>query len=125
MFGRSGRRRAAHSHKLVRGYLEREGFSVRTVEDGLAAVELVPIQKPDVVVLDLTLPGIDGIEVCRQIRTFSDAYVLMLTARAEEIDRIVGLSVGGTTTSSSLSRRVSLSPARVMCRNPEWQQSAV
>ena len=79
---------------LVRGYLEREGFTVHTVGDGLAAVEQVRTDKPDVVVLDLMLPGIDGIEVCRQIRTFSDAYVLMLTARAEEIDRIVGLSVG-------------------------------
>ena len=80
--------------ELVRGYLEREGFTVHTVGDGLAAVEQVRTDKPDVVVLDLMLPGIDGIEVCRQIRTFSDAYVLMLTARAEEIDRIVGLSVG-------------------------------
>ena len=80
--------------ELVRGYLEREGFTVRTVEDGLAAVEQVRADKPDVVVLDLMLPGLDGIEVCRQIRMFSDAYVLMLTARAEEIDRIVGLSVG-------------------------------
>lgn len=80
--------------ELVRGYLEREGFTVRTVEDGLAAVEQVRADKPDVVVLDLMLPGLDGIEVCRRIRMFSDAYVLMLTARAEEIDRIVGLSVG-------------------------------
>lgn len=80
--------------ELVRGYLEREGFTVRTVEDGLAAVEQVRANKPDVVVLDLMLPGLDGIEVCRQIRMFSDAYVLMLTARSEEIDRIVGLSVG-------------------------------
>jgi DNA-binding response OmpR family regulator len=80
--------------ELVRGYLEREGFTVRTVEDGLAAVEQVRADKPDVVVLDLMLPGLDGIEVCRQIRMFSDAYVLMLTARSEEIDRIVGLSVG-------------------------------
>jgi DNA-binding response OmpR family regulator len=79
---------------LIRGYLEREGFIVRTVEDGLAAVEQVRADRPDVVVLDLMLPGLDGIEVCRQIRTFSDAYVLMLTARSEEIDRIVGLSVG-------------------------------
>lgn len=79
---------------LIRGYLEREGFAVRTAEDGLAAVEQVRADKPDVVVLDLMLPGLDGIEVCRQIRTFSDAYVLMLTARSEEIDRIVGLSVG-------------------------------
>jgi DNA-binding response OmpR family regulator len=80
--------------ELVRGYLEREGFLVRTAEDGLAAVEQVRVDKPDVIVLDLMLPGLDGIEVCRQIRMFSDAYVLMLTARSEEIDRIVGLSVG-------------------------------
>jgi DNA-binding response OmpR family regulator len=80
--------------ELVRGYLEREGFTVRTVGDGLAAVELVRADEPDVIVLDLMLPGLDGVEVCRRIRTFSDAYVLMLTARSEEIDRIVGLSVG-------------------------------
>jgi len=80
--------------ELVRGYLEREGFVVRTAEDGLAAVEQVRVDKPDVIVLDLMLPGLDGIEVCRQIRMFSDAYVLMLTARSEEIDRIVGLAVG-------------------------------
>ena len=49
---------------------------------------------PDVVVLDVTLPGMDGIEVCRQLRTFSDAYVVMLTGRAEETDRLIGLAVG-------------------------------
>lgn len=80
--------------ELVRGYLEREGYVVSVADDGLAAVERVRTEEPDVVVLDLMLPGIDGIEVCRQIRTFSDAYVLMLTARTEEIDRIIGLSVG-------------------------------
>ena len=80
--------------ELVRGYLEREGFEVEAATDGLAAVEAVRASAPDVVVLDVMLPGLDGIEVCRRIRTFSDAYVLMLTARGEEIDRIVGLTVG-------------------------------
>jgi DNA-binding response OmpR family regulator len=80
--------------ELVRGYLEREGYRVSVAEDGLSAVEAVRADPPDVVVLDVMLPGLDGIEACRQIRTFSDTYVLMLTARSEEIDRIIGLSVG-------------------------------
>jgi two-component system, OmpR family, alkaline phosphatase synthesis response regulator PhoP len=79
---------------LVRGYLEREGFTVSTAEDGPAAIERVRTERPDVVVLDVMLPGLDGFEVLRQMRTFSDAYVLMLTARGEEVDRVVGLSVG-------------------------------
>ena len=65
-----------------------------TAEDGLAAVEAARRLDPALIVLDVMLPGIDGIEVCRQIRRFSDAYILMLTARTEEIDKIVGLSVG-------------------------------
>ena len=80
--------------ELVRGYLEREGYAVESAADGPSAVEAVRVTAPDVVVLDVMLPGLDGIEVCRRIRMFSDAYVLMLTARGEEIDRIVGLSVG-------------------------------
>lgn len=80
--------------ELVRGYLERDGFEVRVAVDGPSAVESVRAHDPDVVVLDVMLPGFDGIEVCRRIRTFSDAYVLMLTARGEEIDRIMGLTVG-------------------------------
>jgi DNA-binding response OmpR family regulator len=80
--------------ELVRGYLEREGWSVETVGDGAVAVERVRAERPDVVILDVMLPGLDGVEACRRMRTFSDAYIIMLTARAEEIDRIVGLSVG-------------------------------
>lgn len=80
--------------KLVSAYLEREGFSVSTAADGEEALRLAREREPDVVVLDLMLPGIDGIEVCRRLRTFSDAYIVMLTARAEEIDTIVGLSTG-------------------------------
>jgi DNA-binding response OmpR family regulator len=80
--------------ELVRGYLAREGFEILIARDGPSAVQLIRDQMPEVVVLDVGLPGFDGLEVCRQIRAFSDAYVLMLTARGEEIDRVVGLTVG-------------------------------
>src|SRR5207249_3841079 len=73
---------------------EREGFAVLTAADGLTAIDLARQHAPEVVVLDLMLPGLDGLEVCRRLRTFSDAYVIMLTAKAEEIDRIIGLEVG-------------------------------
>ena len=79
---------------LVRSYLEREGFEVFEADDGDGAIERARELDPDLIVLDLMLPGIDGIEVCRRIRAFSDAYVLMLTARVDEVDKIVGLSTG-------------------------------
>jgi len=79
---------------LVAGYLAREGWGVRTADNGPEALGLIRSWSPDAIVLDLMLPGVDGIEVCRQVRAFSDAYVLMLTARTEEIDKIVGLTVG-------------------------------
>jgi DNA-binding response OmpR family regulator len=79
---------------LVRGYLEREGWTVVTTGDGLAAVDMVRREQPDLVVLDVMLPGLDGVEVCRQLRTFSNAFVVMLTAKSEEIDKLVGLSIG-------------------------------
>lgn len=79
---------------LVGSYLERDGFEVAITGDGSEAVPLARQVDPDVVVLDLGLPGLDGVEVCRQLRTFSDAYVVMLTARTEEIDTLIGLSVG-------------------------------
>ena len=80
--------------ELVRGYLEAEGMDVIAATDGPSALDLIRERTPDVVVLDVNLPGLDGFEVLRRARTFTDAYVIMLTARAEEIDRIVGLSVG-------------------------------
>jgi DNA-binding response OmpR family regulator len=80
--------------ELVAGYLAREGWEVRTAQDGIEALAAARAFEPDAVVLDLMLPGLDGIEVCQQLRAFSDAYVLMLTARSEEIDRVVGLTVG-------------------------------
>jgi DNA-binding response OmpR family regulator len=80
--------------RVVEGYLIKDGFDVRTAGDGESAVALAREAEPDLVVLDLGLPGMDGVEVCRQIRTFSRCYILMLTARADEVDVLVGLGVG-------------------------------
>lgn len=79
---------------LLRGYLEREGFEMYEAGDGPSAVDEARRVSPEVVVLDWMLPGRDGVEVLRELRRFTDAYVLMLTARSEETDRIVGLSAG-------------------------------
>ncbi|MGK7222770.1 response regulator [Kocuria flava] len=80
--------------QLIAGYLRKAGLEVAVRHDGTEAVAAVQDFSPNVLVLDLGLPGIDGIEVCRQVRTFSDCHVLMLTARDDEVDKIVGLSVG-------------------------------
>lgn len=80
--------------KLLRSYLEREGFEVHEALDGKTALEVARAVDPDVVILDWMLPGLDGVEVLRDLRRFSEAYVIMLTARTEEVDRIVGLSTG-------------------------------
>jgi len=74
--------------------LKREGFEVTAVADGLSAVKAVETLRPDMVVLDLMLPDISGLEVCRRLRTFTTTPVIMLTARGEEIDRVLGLEVG-------------------------------
>jgi DNA-binding response OmpR family regulator len=79
---------------LLRKYLEREGFEVHEALDGPAAIEVAGLVEPDVVVLDWMLPRLDGVEVLRELRRFSEAYIIMLTARTEEVDRIVGLSTG-------------------------------
>ena len=79
---------------LVRAYLEREGFTVDTVTDGRAALHHARTTRPHLIVLDLMLPGMDGLEVCRRLRQESDVYILMLTAKSEEADRIVGLELG-------------------------------
>ncbi|RDI73668.1 Response regulators consisting of a CheY-like receiver domain and a winged-helix DNA-binding domain [Gaiella occulta] len=80
--------------QILSTYLEREGFEVLAAFDGEQAVALARAERPDLIVLDLMLPGIDGIEACRHIRGFSDAYIVMLTAKAEEVDKIIGLSTG-------------------------------
>ena len=80
--------------EIVRAFLEKDGMRVIEAGDGPSAVETARAAAPEVVVLDVMLPGFDGLEVLRRIRTFADPYVLLLTARNEEVDRIVGLTVG-------------------------------
>ena len=84
----------ANLRNLVGSYLRAEGFEVLEATDGDAAVDQVRSRQPDLVILDVMMPGTDGIEALREIRRFSDVYVIMLTARAEEADKLIGLSVG-------------------------------
>ena len=80
--------------RLARDYLEHSGYRVVTAGDGKAALDTLRQIRPDLVVLDLNLPGIDGLEVCRRIRSDSDVPIIMLTARVEETDRLIGLEIG-------------------------------
>lgn len=81
--------------QLARMYLEREGYRVATVHDGEAALEAVRRQRPDVVVLDVMLPKVDGFEVCRRLRAEDNPVpIIMLTARDDDIDKILGLELG-------------------------------
>jgi DNA-binding response OmpR family regulator len=111
--------------RLVGSYLEREGFETTLAYDGLQAVLLARDVDPDVVVLDLGLPSLDGVEVCRQIRTFSDAYVVMLTARSDEVDTLIGLSVGADDyVTKPFSPRELMARIQAMLRRPRVAQGA-
>jgi two-component system alkaline phosphatase synthesis response regulator PhoP len=80
--------------KLVSAYLKPEGYEVHTASDGLAGLKAARAVKPDIVILDIMLPGMDGLELLQHLRRESQAYVILLTARTEETDKIVGLSIG-------------------------------
>jgi two-component system alkaline phosphatase synthesis response regulator PhoP len=80
--------------KLVTAYLKPEGYEVFTASDGPSGLKAARAYKPDILVLDIMLPGMDGMELLSKLRRESDVYVIMLTAKTEEIDKIVGLSVG-------------------------------
>ena len=80
--------------EVVVSYLEREGYGTLEAGDGEAARGLIERERPDLVVLDVMLPGTDGLELCRWVRARSDLPVILLTARGEEVDRIVGLELG-------------------------------
>lgn len=110
---------------VIAGYLEREGFHVTSAYDGPSAVEQARRDRPELIVLDVMLPGFDGIEVCRQLRTFTDAYVIMLTARDEEVDKVVGLSVGADDyLVKPFSPRELIARIRAMLRRPRTTSAA-
>lgn len=80
--------------ELLADYLRKGGFEPLHVADGLGAVPMVRDEKPDLVLLDLMLPGKDGMDICKEIRSFSNVPIIMVTARVEEIDRLIGLELG-------------------------------
>jgi DNA-binding response OmpR family regulator len=105
--------------QLVVKYLERDGFTVEHTSDGVDAVVRAHGSDPDVVILDIGLPGIDGLEVCRRLRQFSDCYVIMLTARDDEVDKLVGLTVGADDyLTKPFSHRELVARVKVMLRRP-------
>ena len=105
--------------QLVASALRRDGFEVREAPSGDQALALAREDEPDLVVLDLMMPGIDGIETCRRLREFSRAYVIMLTARADEADKLVGLAIGADDyVTKPFSPRELVARARAMLRRP-------
>ena len=104
---------------MVANDLQRAGFRTSVAHDGIRAVELALAEAPDVVVLDLGLPGKDGLQVCQEIRRHSDCYILMLTARNEEIDKLVGLSSGADDyMTKPFSARELVARVQVLLRRP-------
>lgn len=80
--------------ELLRLYLEKEGYVTKIVNDGMSAVDTFKAETPDLVLLDIMLPGLDGWQVCREIRKFSDKPIIMLTAKGETFDKVLGLELG-------------------------------
>ena len=80
--------------KIARDYLEKNGYRVQSAGDGISALATARHEKPDLIILDLMLPGMDGLDVCRTLRRESDVPIIMLTARTEETDRLIGLEIG-------------------------------
>lgn len=80
--------------ELLRLYLEKEGYAVKIVNDGVSAVNAFKQENPDLMILDIMLPKLDGWQVCREIRKFSDKPIIMLTAKGETFDKVLGLELG-------------------------------
>ncbi len=80
--------------RLLRLYLEREGYGIISASDGQAALDVFDRTRPNLIILDLLLPHLDGVEVCRRLRARHDVPILMLTAKVDEVDKVLGLSLG-------------------------------
>ena len=107
--------------EVVQRYLERDGFLVACAENGRKALDVIATWLPDLVVLDLQLPGLDGLEVCRLIRDQGTVPVIMLTARASELDRIAGLELGADDyVVKPFSPRELLARVRSVLRRTQW-----
>lgn len=115
--------------KLVQTYFDKEGFSTFLAHNGDSAIELARKCKPDIIVLDLMLPGIDGLEVCRTLRRESDVPILMLTARDDVTDRLIGLEIGADDyVTKPFSPREVVARAKVILRRtkkPEIKQAMI
>jgi two-component system response regulator BaeR len=112
--------------RILVDYLQREGYQVATLEEGAGAVEYIRTHAPDFLILDLMLPGKDGLTICREVRQFSQMPIMMLTAKVDEIDRLLGLELGAddyvckpfsprevVARVKSIMRRMQLQPAAV------------
>ena len=110
---------------VVGSYLEREGFQVAVAHTGPDAVDKARALSPDLIILDVMLPGFDGVEVGRRVRQFSDAYIIMLTAKDEEMDKVLGLSMGADDyLVKPFSPRELIARVRAMLRRPRTSEDA-
>lgn len=110
---------------VIGSYLEREGFQTAVAHTGPDAVDRARALSPDLIILDVMLPGFDGIEVCRRVRQFSDAYIIMLTAKDEEMDKVLGLSMGADDyLVKPFSPRELIARVRAMLRRPRTSEDA-
>jgi two-component system alkaline phosphatase synthesis response regulator PhoP len=111
-----------HLVKVLRGYLEQAGFRVVTAHDGPLALTQYKHEKPDLILLDLNLSGMDGIEVARRLRAMSNVPIIMVTARVEETDRLIGLELGADDyVTKPFSPREVVARARAVLRRAEAQ----
>ena len=111
--------------EALRYNLERDGYSTLTAADGAAGLETARAAQPDLIILDVMLPGLDGLEVCRILRRETDAPILMLTAKGEEIDRVVGLELGADDyVTKPFSMRELMARVRALMRRPRRQAAS-